>query len=139
MSSLNHLRHTATRLVPGLVRRGIRCPSSLSRMLGPSICIANQQQPNNVLINRSSFSTSSRLGSNGDEQKPTSAKNEIGSIEQPRMAIAFTCNVCSNRVTRTFTKQSYEKGVVIITCPQCKNHHIIADNLGWFSDLKGKK
>ena len=59
--------------------------------------------------------------------------------EPRRMAISFTCNVCQERMTRTFHKQSYEKGVVIIKCVKCLNHHIIADNLGWFSDLNGKK
>ncbi len=59
--------------------------------------------------------------------------------EKPRMAITFTCNVCTERLTRTFLKESYEKTVVIIKCPKCLNNHIIADNLGWFSDLKGKK
>jgi hypothetical protein len=64
-----------------------------------------------------------------------------GSINSnlPRLAISFTCNVCQERLTRTFLKQSYEKGVVIIKCVKCLNHHIIADNLKWFSDLNGKK
>lgn len=70
------------------------------------------------------------------EKKQQSADSQP---QSPRMAIAFTCKVCSERVNRTFNKVSYEKGVVIIKCPKCTNHHIIADNLGWFSDLKGKK
>jgi hypothetical protein len=60
-------------------------------------------------------------------------------VESRRLSITCTCKICDERLTRTFLKNSYEKGVVIIKCNKCLNHHIIADNLGWFSDLKGKK
>ncbi|KAK6726250.1 hypothetical protein RB195_004522 [Necator americanus] len=62
----------------------------------------------------------------------------IGQTE-PRLSIQYTCGVCGSRQgPKTFSRNSYEKGVVIITCDQCNNHHIIADNLGWFHDFKGK-
>jgi mitochondrial protein import protein ZIM17 len=49
-------------------------------------------------------------------------------------AMFFTCNKCSNRSGKTFSKDSYEKGVVLIRCDGCSNLHLVADNLGWFRD-----
>ena len=48
--------------------------------------------------------------------------------------IMFTCNVCQHRQGRTFSKDAYELGVVLIRCEGCDNLHLIADNLGWFRD-----
>lgn len=51
-----------------------------------------------------------------------------------KMQIHFTCKVCNTRNSRTFSKLSYEKGIVIVECDGCSNNHLIADNLGWFPD-----
>lgn len=42
---------------------------------------------------------------------------------EPRLAIAFTCTAdgCNHRSAHTFTKRAYERGIVIIQCPSCKN------------------
>lgn len=67
----------------------------------------------------------------------TGERTPIGQIEQ-RLAITFTCTVdeCGHRSSHEFSKRSYTKGIVIVQCPGCKNRHLIADNLSWFTETE---
>lgn len=67
----------------------------------------------------------------------TGQRTPIAQIEQ-RLAITFTCTVdaCGHRSSHQFSKRSYTKGIVIVQCPGCKNRHLIADNLSWFTETE---
>ncbi|KLT44023.1 zf-DNL-domain-containing protein, partial [Cutaneotrichosporon oleaginosum] len=74
----------------------------------------------------------------------STGKQPIGRVE-PRLSLTFTCqagpekeqDVCGHRSSHEFSRKSYEKGVVIIQCPECKARHLIADHLGWFNEVTG--
>lgn len=43
--------------------------------------------------------------------------------------LTFTCKPCNHRSTHDISKQGYHNGTVLITCPNCKNRHVISDHL----------
>ena len=49
--------------------------------------------------------------------------------EVPSYELTFTCVPCSTRSTHKITKQGYHFGSVLITCPECRNRHIMSDHL----------
>ncbi|KAI0538096.1 DNL zinc finger-domain-containing protein [Xylaria digitata] len=55
---------------------------------------------------------------------------------EPHYQLTFTCVPCTNRSTHIVSKQGYHKGSVLITCPSCRNRHVISDNLNIFGDRK---
>lgn len=64
---------------------------------------------------------------------------DLGFVGAKRIGISFVCTAddCNTRISKTVGRRSYETGTVIIQCPGCYKHHVIADNKGMYSDLTG--
>ena len=74
---------------------------------------------------------------------PSAKKNQpVAFVGNDKIGISFVCTVdnCNTRITKQIKRRSYEKGTVVIQCPTCGTHHIIADNMGMYKDITdGKK
>lgn len=53
---------------------------------------------------------------------------------QPSYELTFTCVPCGTRSAHNVSKQGYHHGSVLITCPSCRNRHIISDHLHIFGN-----
>ncbi len=127
---------TKNKLLPEIVKRSSKILSQRA-----SVVIASGLRPDFRLSKQPAQNQYRQFSTTIKNYLTESSKEKLAQIDykQRRLAITFTCKICSERMSRTFLKSSYEKGVVIIKCVKCLNNHIIADNLGWFSDLNGKK
>ena len=87
------------------------------------------QQTRNSLSTRlnstctpSSRNESSLSATNASESSSTPLLEQM----EPKLSLTFTCTVadCGERSTHQFTKRAYQKGVVLVQCPKCKNRYV---------------
>lgn len=76
---------------------------------------------------------------NGDQNSSAGSGQEMAFVGAEKLGISFTCDAqnCGERVTKSVRRRSYETGTVLIQCPRCKKHHIIADNQGLYTEMTG--
>ncbi|KAI1186521.1 DNL zinc finger-domain-containing protein [Nemania serpens] len=68
--------------------------------------------------------------SSSADATPTPTRKQL----EPHYQLTFTCVPCGERSGHVVSKQGYHRGSVLITCPSCRNRHVISDNLNIFGD-----
>ncbi|EJP68942.1 uncharacterized protein CRV24_000922 [Beauveria bassiana] len=72
--------------------------------------------------------------------QPEEAPASEGERPEPKnpayYQLSFTCVPCGHRSHHNVSKQGYHTGSTLITCPGCRNRHVISDHLNIFGDRK---
>ena len=120
-------------------------PSTMASRLSPFLRVARTAAPLRQTVARpfrSQLTTASRRGFLTTATLRSDDTPEIQSFAPPRPRnpesyhLSFTCRPCSTRSNHTISKQGYHHGSVLVTCPECKNRHVISDHLNIFGDRK---
>jgi protein import protein ZIM17 len=77
--------------------------------------------------------TPSSSDSNSESARPSLPEGKEAAYYQ----LSFTCVPCGHRSHHNISKQGYHTGSTLISCPECRNRHVISDHLGIFGDKKG--
>lgn len=70
------------------------------------------------------------------EEAPASEGERPEAKNPAYYQLSFTCVPCSHRSHHNVSKQGYHTGSILITCPSCRNRHVISDHLNIFGDRK---
>ncbi|KAI1078243.1 DNL zinc finger-domain-containing protein [Whalleya microplaca] len=111
-----------------------------SRTISPSVLrpyprLPRTSQPANRRFAHSIPKPPSPFSATGSKQSNQSEVESRKRLE-PHYRLTFTCVPCGERSAHVISKQGYHKGSVLITCPTCRNRHIISDHLNIFGERK---
>ncbi|KAI7152163.1 hypothetical protein KC349_g9101 [Hortaea werneckii] len=133
----------APRYFPTQATRGLHAPTPASPSLlrtriarRPAIYHVNQIRCESSSSSSSSSPSSSAPRPLTDSEPNPQDPEEIAArkAQEPAYEMTFTCRACLERSSHRITKQAYHFGTTLITCPGCKNRHLISDHLKIFSD-----
>lgn len=117
----------ASRLSPflRLARTAVPLRQTLARHLRPQFTAARYR----------GFATTTRLWQDDNASPDAESKHKIP-VKPDSYYLQFTCRPCGERSSHNISKQGYHHGSVLVTCPGCKNRHVISDHLNIFGDRK---
>lgn len=78
--------------------------------------------------------TTNQLSSSSSSSKSTPPADQSRVKSQPHYELVFTCKPCGERSRHHISKQGYHHGSILISCPSCRNRHVISDHLRIFGD-----
>lgn len=96
-----------------------------STPLRPSLALSQlRTTPYTIRHESTSANSSSPAGTSTKAPESRLERDQV-----PAYELTFTCKKCSTRSSHRISKQGYHHGTVLITCPGCKNRHLMSDHL----------
>lgn len=108
--------------IPAVSKRCVHTPRA-SLLTRPSPILSRTRLPSTA---RFESSAATPPHNNTSTQAP---ETRLDRDQVPSYELTFTCKVCETRSSHRLSKQGYHKGTILISCPGCKNRHLISDHL----------
>ncbi|KAF7502453.1 hypothetical protein GJ744_005799 [Endocarpon pusillum] len=116
--------------------RALHSPRSSKAPILPSRPLPRQRPwPSAPIVRSNTTLTAPSSSAYPSSRGPASSSP---TADHPAYKIWFTCKPCSSRSgPHRVTKQGFHKGTTLITCPSCKNRHVVSDHLKIFTEQGG--
>lgn len=119
-----------------LARSTARTTSLPSAALQPFAIPSTRGTPLPLPLSAARIPSTTRLAHSVPRPPAANAKGKAktNTPKQPTYELTFTCVPCGARSAHNVSKQGYHHGSVLITCPSCRNRHVISDHLNIFGN-----